>query len=229
LTAAGALLLTLAACSSGGDPRTAAPSAPPTAATPSTPSTAAATSTTPPTIIPSAPTTTRPAPPTTHAVTTPARRTVGPIVAIGDSVMLGAAPQLVATFGAGTYVDAKESRTLWPVIDIVNALHDQGRLGERVAIGIGDNGGIDPALIARTMAPLAGVDRVVWINVTSPDVQGWVNRLLASEIPKYPNARLLDWRAAATDRSLFYADGVHLRAKGAQFYAAKLKDAFSRP
>ena len=143
--------------------------------------------------------------------------------------MLGAAAQLVATFGPGTYVDAKESRTLWPVIDIVNALHVQNRLGDRVAIGIGDNGGVDPALIARTMAPLAGVERVVWINVTAPKEQARINRTLATEIPKYPNARLLDWRAVATDPTLFYADGIHLRPKGAQVYAAKLKDAFSRP
>ncbi len=135
----------------------------------------------------------------------------------------------MARFGPGTYVDAKESRTLWPVIDIVRALHDEGRLAKLVVIGIGDNGGVDPMLIARTMAPLAGVDRVLWINVTAPKVQARVNRTLATEVPKYPNARLLDWRAAATDPSLFYADGIHLRPKGAQYYAAQIDAALRRP
>jgi hypothetical protein len=224
----GVLLTALAACSS--DDPSSAPTTATRAAAPLT--TAALTTTTPTTSDPT--TTTHAATATTRATTTTrpattAARAVGPIVAIGDSVMLGAAPQIVATFGPGTYVDAQESRTLWPVIDIVNALHAQGRLGTRVAIGIGDNGGVDPSLIARTMAPLAAVHRVVWINVTSPDVQARVNRILATEIPKYPNARLLDWHGAASDPTLFYADGVHLRAKGAQLYAAKLRDAFSRP
>ena len=42
-----------------------------------------------------------------------------------------------------------------------------------------------------------------------------VNATLAAEIPKYPNARLLDWKALATDPSLFYEDGIHLRPAGA--------------
>ncbi len=107
-------------------------------------------------------------PPTTAPPTTPAPRPVGPIVALGDSVMLGAAPQLLATFGPGTLVDAEVGRTLWPVVGIVAALRAQGRLGEQVVIHLGDNGGVDPGLIAQTMASLADVERVVWLTVKVP-------------------------------------------------------------
>jgi peptidoglycan/LPS O-acetylase OafA/YrhL len=167
-------------------------------------------------------------PTTTAPPTTPAPRPVGPIVALGDSVMLGAAPQLLATFGPGTLVDAQVGRTLWPVVGLVASLRAEGRLGEQVVIHLGDNGGVDPDLIARTMASLTDVDRVLWLTVKVP--RSWeagVNATLAAEIPKYPNARILDWKAVATDPSFFYEDGIHLRPSGAAFYAEKVKAALT--
>jgi peptidoglycan/LPS O-acetylase OafA/YrhL len=169
-------------------------------------------------------------PPTTAPPTTPAPRPVGPIVALGDSVMLGAAPQLLATFGPGTLVDAQVGRTLWPVVGIVASLRAEGRLGEQVVLHLGDNGGVDPGLIAQTMASLADVDRVLWLTVKVP--RSWeagVNATLAAEIPKYPNARILDWKAVATDPSIFYEDGIHLRPSGAAFYAERVKTALTSP
>jgi hypothetical protein len=142
--------------------------------------------------------------------------------------MLGAAPQLLATFGPGTLVDAQVSRTLWPVVGIVASLRAEGRLGENVVLHLGDNGGVDPGLIAQTMASLADVDRVLWLTVKVP--RSWeagVNATLAAEIPKYPNARILDWKAVATDPSMFYEDGIHLRPSGAAFYADKVKTALT--
>jgi len=153
---------------------------------------------------------------------------VGPIVGFGDSVMLGAAPQLLQVFGPGTLVDAKVGRTLWPIIGIARLLQVQGRLGERVVIHLGDNGGINPDLIARTMASLQDVDQVLWLTVKVPRPwEATVNATLATEIPKYPNARLLDWHGLATDPSMFYSDGIHLRPSGARFNAELVKHAFA--
>ena len=155
---------------------------------------------------------------------------VGPIVGFGDSVMLGAAPQLLQTFGPGTVVDAKVGRTLWPIIGIARLMQAQGRLGERVLIHLGDNGGLNPDLIAKTMASLQTVDRVVWVTVKVPRAwEATVNHTLATEIPKYPNARLLDWHALATDPTMLYADGIHLRPSGARFYATLVERAFAAP
>jgi hypothetical protein len=144
--------------------------------------------------------------------------------------MLGAAPQLLATFGPGTLVDAQVGRTLWPVVGIVASLRAEGRLGEQVVIHLGDNGGVDPDLIARTMASLTDVDRVLWLTVKVP--RSWeagVNATLATEIPKYPNARILDWKGIATDPAFFYEDGIHLRPSGAAFYADRVKAALTSP
>ncbi len=174
------------------------------------------------------PTTVATTPPSTAPPTTPAPRPVGPIVALGDSVMLGAAPQLLATFGPGTLVDAQVGRTLWPVVGIVATLRAEGRLGEQVVLHLGDNGGVDPGLIAQTMASLADVERVLWLTVKVP--RSWeagVNATLAAEVPKYPNARILDWKAVATDPSIFYEDGIHLRPNGAAFYAERVKAALT--
>ena len=97
-------------------------------------------------------------------------------------------------------------------------------------IHLGDNGGVDADLIARTMAPLVDVDRVLWLTVKVP--RAWeepVNATLAAEIPKYPNARLLDWHSLATDPSMFYGDGIHLRPSGAEFYASLVQQALAQP
>ena len=192
------------------------------------PPTTVAVGTTPPTeptTLP--PTTAAPAP---TAAPPPAAPAVGPIVALGDSVMLGAAPALLSTFGPGTVVDAQVGRTLWPVIGELAAMKAAGQLGSTVVLHFGDNGGIDPALIAKAMASLTDVARVLWINVKVPrSWEGPINQTLAEEIPKYPNARLLDWKGIATDPSMFYDDGIHLRPSGAAFFAQAIKEALAQP
>jgi len=155
---------------------------------------------------------------------------VGPIVGFGDSVMLGAAPALLQTFGPGTVIDAKIGRTLWPIIGIAQLMQAEHRIGPRVLIHLGDNGGMEPDLIARTMASLKGATREVWMTVKVPSTwEGSVNATLHAEIPKYPNARLLDWKALATDQSMFYSDGIHLKPAGARFYAGLVQKAFAAP
>jgi peptidoglycan/LPS O-acetylase OafA/YrhL len=149
------------------------------------------------------------------------------IVAIGDSVMLGAAPQLLEAFGSASVVDAKVGRNLKQSIAIAQALKDQGRLGERVVLHLGNNGTMSADLIAQMMSVLSDVDRVVWVNLKLP--KSWetkVNTTLAAEIPKYPNATLVDWHdLAAGNAKMFYNDGTHLRPSGARFYTQKVLDA----
>jgi hypothetical protein len=77
------------------------------------------------------------------------------------------------------------------------------------------------------MGVLADVDRVVWVNLKLPE--SWeekVNTTLATEIPKYPNASIMDWHdLGATDPKMFYKDQTHLRPSGARFYAAQVRKA----
>ncbi len=144
-----------------------------------------------------------------------------PVIAIGDSVMLGAAPQLVGALGPDTHVDAQVSRQYKAATDIVRTLAEQGRLGQGVVLHLGNNGPMSAETFRSVMDQLVDVPRVVVVNarVTRP----WepeVNRVLAEQVPTYPNARLLDWWGlSAMHGDWFYEDKTHLNPAGANAYA----------
>jgi peptidoglycan/LPS O-acetylase OafA/YrhL len=158
-----------------------------------------------------------------------------PVIAIGDSVMLGAAPKLSEALGGGTYVDAKVSRQYKVAIDIVRALKEQGRLGQGVVLHLGNNGPMSAETFRAVMDQLVDVPRVVVVNVRvtrpwEPDV----NRVLAEQVPTYPNARLLDWWGeSAMHGDWFAKDKTHLNGAGANSYAllvaAALGDVAKQP
>jgi peptidoglycan/LPS O-acetylase OafA/YrhL len=158
-----------------------------------------------------------------------------PVIAIGDSVMLGAAGKLSEALGEGTYVDAAVSRQYKAAIDIVRAYADQGRLGQGVVLHLGTNGPMSAETFRGVMDQLVDVPRVVVVNVRvtkpwEPDV----NRVLAEQVPTYPNARLLDWWGeSAMHGDWFAKDKTHLNAAGANSYslliAAALGDVAAQP
>jgi hypothetical protein len=154
-------------------------------------------------------------------------------VALGDSVMLGARPQLLGAFAAGSIVDAKVSRTLKQTIAIAQSLKDQGLLGEAVVLHVGNNGSATAAQVAEMMGVLADVDRVVWVNVKLPGLakyayQDSVNGMLAVELTKYPNARLVDWHSLGNaNPAMFYKDGTHLKPSGATYYTQQVAQALA--
>jgi hypothetical protein len=84
----------------------------------------------------------------------------------------------------------------------------------------GDNGLIDPATLRYTLTRLRGIPRVVVVNnrVARP----WEapnNRTIANVVPRFRNARLVDWHAVASGHpSWFYDDGIHLTPAGARAY-----------
>ena len=63
-----------------------------------------------------------------------------PVIAIGDSVMLGAAPKLLEALGADTYVDAVVGRQYKRGRADPPGAGDQGRLGRAVVLHLGNNG-----------------------------------------------------------------------------------------
>jgi peptidoglycan/LPS O-acetylase OafA/YrhL len=144
-----------------------------------------------------------------------------PVIAIGDSVMLGAVSKLMDALGGDTYVDAHVGRQYNQADELVQALRDQGRLGQAVILQLGNNGPMSAATFRKVMDLLVDVPKVVVVNirVTKP----WepdVNRVLAEEVPTYPNARLLDWWGeSAMHGDWFYDDKTHLNPAGAAAYA----------
>ena len=144
------------------------------------------------------------------------------VIAIGDSVMLGAAPKLIAEFGPDVLVDAVVGRQYKDAIPILQQLKAAGRVGPNVILHLGNNGSVSPATFDAVMDVLKEVPNVLVVNVrvTKP-WEPQVNAMLAAEITKYPNARLLDWwQASACCGDWFYSDKTHLRPLGAENYAS---------
>jgi hypothetical protein len=162
-------------------------------------------------------TTTPPSTTVTLPPTVPAR-----VTAIGDSVMLGAATTMKDTIGdTRLWFDAAESRQFSAGVDTIQALREQGELGDEVVVQLGTNGSINPDDFDRMMNVLKGVKKVILVNAKVPRVwEEQVNDLLAEGVKKYKNAVLVDWHAYASEHpEFFYDDQIHLRPEGAQAYA----------
>src|SRR5260370_5046234 len=76
------------------------------------------------------------------------------MTAIGDSVMLGALPDLQQAF-PGAVVDAVEGRQAAEAFALVDSLLANGRLGRVVVLQTGTNGTIDPAVLDTRLDKLA--------------------------------------------------------------------------
>jgi peptidoglycan/LPS O-acetylase OafA/YrhL len=162
------------------------------------------------------------APPTTAAPTT----TVAPQrvarLAIGDSVMLGAAGDLAAL---GITVDAKVSRQMVDTIEPVRWLRAGGVFGDVVVVHLGTNGPIGEETMVRFFDELVDVPKVVVLTARAP--RGWTagnNARLATLPGRYPNVILVDWAATsnACPGDCFASDDIHLNAAGSRYYAAEI-------
>jgi peptidoglycan/LPS O-acetylase OafA/YrhL len=170
-------------------------------------------------------------PPTAAPTTTTTTAPPAPIakLALGDSVMLGAATQLAAD---GFTVDATESRAFINGLDTVLTLAQQGRLGDVVVVHLGTNGTIQAADMTRMMDALAGVPQVLLLTI---DVdRAWTaanNALVYDTVNTYPNVALLDWAGLAGNcpGDCFWSDGFHLRPDGQEYYAALIAGALQAP
>jgi len=171
--------------------------------------------------------------PTTQAapVTTLGAADLLPAYAIGESVMLGAAPQLTA---AGIQVNAAVSRQGKNVAEIAELTRAGGQLGPAVIVQTGTNGSLSHETLARILAALPPEETplVVFLTVRAP--RGWIadNNTRIRALPaQYPNVKVVDWEAesVAIERELA-GDGIHLSSSNAkQFYANLIFDAIGRP
>jgi hypothetical protein len=161
----------------------------------------------------------QPSAPPSNPIVSPA----GGATAIGDSVMLGAAPYLQAAIG-GIYVDATVSRQASSGAAALQPRAQAGQLGSLVVIHLGTNGTFTAQEFDGIMAQLANVPRVIIVNISVPRTwEASNNDMIAANIGRYPNARLVDWHAAALNHpEFFWDDGVHLRPEGAATYAAMI-------
>ena len=150
------------------------------------------------------------------------------IIAIGDSVMLGAANVLTER---GITVDALKSRPFRQALEIGNYLKSVNRLGEIVIIHLGTNNYVDQKTLDDIMVPLADVDTVVFVtnHVPSKKWQDPNNVLMRAMPDKYGNVKILDWYTIAVAHPEYlYGDKIHLNPEGQAVYADLIMQAIGK-
>lgn len=175
-----------------------------------------------------APTPTDPSP--TTSTTTTAPPSGQGVTAIGDSIMVDAAPYLEQLL-PGIAIDAKVGQQLVQAQADVAQLRAQGLIGDRVIVELGTNGPFTAQQLEAFLASLGPMRRIVLVNTRVP--RPWeqpVNATIDAVAQITPHARLVDWYdASATTPQYFYPDGVHLDPAGARFYASLLAQAVEAP
>jgi hypothetical protein len=193
---------------------------------------AAATSTAPTTLAAVAPVTgaATSLAPTTAATTVPPQGIR--LLAIGDSVMLGAASPLRSM---GFTVDAKESVQFDDVVPEVVSLIESGVVPDLVVVALGTNGTIDEDDAEQMFTALRSVPHVIALTVHVD--KSWApanNQLILSLPARFPNVTLLDWDGLASGcaewaqkqglpGNCFASDGFHLSADGADYYVELIR------
>jgi len=163
-------------------------------------------------------------PATTIAPTTTLTPSVIENLALGDSVMLGAADEL-ADIGIEV-IDAEVGRQWWDASEVTQSL-SRSPSPDVVVVHLGNKGALNSGMFDAVMEPLADAERVVFVNVRAPRRwQDLVNREVAEGVSRWPNAVLLDWHAFSSGRpELFARDGVHLSPAGRALYVRLVAEA----
>jgi peptidoglycan/LPS O-acetylase OafA/YrhL len=149
----------------------------------------------------------------------PATTSGFPLVALGDSVMLGAAEELQAR---GFQVDAMQSRQMNSFVPTMQTLRDTGTFGAVVVVHLGTNGGFSDETLDAMLATLADVPVVLLLTAKAD--RGWVadNNAKLRDVPgRYPNVAVIDWEVLSANcpGRCFYDDGIHLTQAGQDYYA----------
>lgn len=157
------------------------------------------------------------------AVVTPQREPVQ-FLAIGDSVMLGAAGVLRER---GYTVNAEKSRQLKGTLEFLQQLRDAGAFGDVLVVHLGTNGPISQADLEIFLEIVDEVPLVVMLNVRGE--LAWRssnNELLASIDAEDDNIVVVDWLSESQNcsGSCFGDDGIHLLGEGQEFYANVIRN-----
>ena len=159
-----------------------------------------------------------------HFQPTKLRRPGAPPLAVGDSVMLGAAPQLRRR---GFEIDVRGCRQMSEGLAVLAARRRAGSLPATVVIGLGTNWTVTTDQI-RTALRILGRRRVLGL-VTPPEVGGVSSsdqRVIRAAGRRWPaRVKVLDWVARSAGKGWTW-DGMHLKPSGAVAYAKLLSRAF---
>jgi hypothetical protein len=146
------------------------------------------------------------------------------ITAVGDSVMLAAAPELQAAL-PGIYIDAAVSRQMNAGLAEVRMIAAAGGLRRVVLVGLGTNGTVTASQINRLRAVI-GPDRwLVLVNTYA--ARPWeqeVNAAMVRAARREPRVLVVDWYSAIQNHTnLLRPDQVRPLPSGGSLYASVVK------
>lgn len=136
-------------------------------------------------------------------------------LAVGDSVMLGAADRLAS---AGFEVDARGCRQMAAGLDLLRERRHSGSLPRVVIVALGTNWVVTPADVRRALAILGR--RRLLVLMTPRELGGGSSsdaQVIRAAGRRYPRrVAVADWvRESAGHGSWFAGDGIHLGPAGA--------------
>jgi hypothetical protein len=162
-----------------------------------------------------------------HFAPTKLRRPGAPPLAVGDSVMLGAAPQLRRR---GFEIDVRGCRQMSEGLSLLSARRAAGTLPDVVVVALGTNWTVTTGQI-RAALRILGPERVLGL-VTPPEVGGVASSdqavMRAAGRRWRLRVKVLDWVGVSAGHSWTW-DGMHLTPDGAAAYARLLSRAFKWP
>ena len=142
------------------------------------------------------------------------------IVALGDSVMIGAKEQLAAQLGPGFSMDARVSRQANEFVALARKLKADGRDPDALIIQMGNNGPPYSDLMEELREATSNVGELFFINDYAPvSWLGESDHALAEAAKDWPHTTLIDWSSIAAAHDHLPWDGIHLTPAGAGVYA----------
>jgi len=146
-----------------------------------------------------------------------------PYYALGESVMLGARPNLES---AGIRTDAAESRGPDGALASARAFRAANVITRGAVMQIGTNGPVTPAQYEAILDEFSDLNLVVVLTVKAP--KSWIagnNEIIRSLPSTHPNVKVLDWdvRGAEIESELSRIDGgIHLNTANAKTFYTTL-------
>ncbi|ETJ97422.1 acyltransferase family protein [Propionimicrobium sp. BV2F7] len=143
-----------------------------------------------------------------------------PVTLVGDSVLLGAQPQLQEVL-PNSYVDGKVSRSVFEGPAVYQQAVANGSPGKVVVYALGTNGPIFDDDLLQGLVDSANGLPVYFLTLRVPQAhQDPSNDALWSYVSSHPNVGLLDWFSLTKDHPEYLADdGIHLTPAGSQAYS----------
>ena len=141
------------------------------------------------------------------------------VVALGDSVMIGARDRLAARLGPRFSMSAEVGRQASEFVAIVERLRREGHRPAAMIIHMGNNGPLYGETMAAIQRATADVGELFLVNDHAPvSWEGESNKAIREAARDWPHTTLIDWKSVAESRPGLLWDDIHLTPAGAGAY-----------